>query len=77
MTTETTNIADQALLETIDPVQATGSGPDAGEPGNDPNEPPFRPVHLPEGILAGYDFSPDALKEARRIMWPDRSEKFG
>lgn len=62
------NIDDLARLE--------ATGQDASDRERVPNERPFRPVHFPEGILTGHDFSPDVLKEARRIMWPDRSETF-
>jgi hypothetical protein len=35
---------------------------------------PFKPVNLPEGILVGYEFSPELIAEARRIMWPEPEE---
>ncbi len=63
MTTEATNIDDSARLEIIDPAQVAGSGPDAGDPPNHPDSPPFRPVHLPEGLLAGHDFPPLPCKQ--------------
>jgi hypothetical protein len=31
--------------------------------------PPFEPVNFPEGILQGYDFSPEFIAEARKEMW--------
>jgi hypothetical protein len=34
----------------------------------DADERPFRPVKL-EGLLEGYDFSPEFIAEARRGMW--------
>lgn len=68
------NIDDLARLEAAMPVPPKGNGQGEVDRQRDPNEPPFRPVHFPEGILAGYDFSPDVLKEARRIMWPEPTE---
>jgi hypothetical protein len=32
-------------------------------------EPPFEPVYFPEGILKGYDFSPELINQARKEMW--------
>ena len=65
---------DLARLETFEEAQESGSGQSENDVERDPNQRPFRPVHFLEGILAGYDFSPDALKEARRIMWPEPAE---
>jgi hypothetical protein len=31
--------------------------------------PPFNPVHFPEGILKGFDFSPEYIAEARKELW--------
>jgi hypothetical protein len=31
--------------------------------------PPFEPVNFPEGILEGYDFSPEFIAEARKELW--------
>lgn len=33
------------------------------------NEPPFEPVNFPEGLLKGYDFSPEFIAQARKEMW--------
>jgi len=30
---------------------------------------PFKPVNLPEGILEGYDFSPELIAQARHELW--------
>ena len=32
---------------------------------------PFTPVDLTEGVLYGYDFSPQLIAEERRVMWPE------
>ncbi len=66
------SIDDLDRLEAIERAQAEGKGQGA----NVPNDRPFRPVKLREGLLAEYDFPPDAIEQTRRIMWPDRSEKF-
>jgi len=34
-------------------------------------EPPFEPVYFPEGILKGYDFSPELISQARKEMWAE------
>lgn len=68
------NVDDLARLETATPTQSKGNGQSEGNQENEPNERPFRPVRLPEGLLADYDFPPDAIEQARRIMWPDRSD---
>ena len=34
---------------------------------------PFTPVDLTEGVLYGYEFSPQLVAEARRVMWPHPS----
>jgi len=31
--------------------------------------PPFNPVHFPEGILEGFDFSPEYIAKARIALW--------
>ena len=31
--------------------------------------PPFRPVDFPEGIITGFDFSPEYIAEARKEIW--------
>ena len=33
------------------------------------HNPPFNPVHFPEGSLTGFDFSPEYLAEARKELW--------
>ncbi|GAB4410201.1 MAG: hypothetical protein Fur0044_03860 [Anaerolineae bacterium] len=33
------------------------------------NNPPFNPVHFPEGILTGFDFSPEYIATARKELW--------
>ncbi len=32
-------------------------------------EPPFNPVYFPEGILQGYEFSPEFIADARKELW--------
>ena len=32
-------------------------------------QPPFNPVHFPEGILQGYEFSPEFIADARKELW--------
>ena len=32
-------------------------------------EPPFNPVYFPEGILQGYEFSPEFIAAARKELW--------
>lgn len=45
--------------------------------------PLFNPVYFPEGILQGYDFSPEFIADARKEMWarfgedPVSSKQFG
>lgn len=38
--------------------------------------PPFNPVHFPEGILKGFDFSPEYIAEARKELWVGFAEGF-
>jgi len=33
------------------------------------SQPPFEPVNFPEGILQGYDFSPEFITETRKEIW--------
>ncbi len=33
------------------------------------HNPPFNPVHFPEGSLTGFDFSPEYLAVARKELW--------
>jgi hypothetical protein len=46
-------------------------------------QPPFNPVYFPEGILQGYDFSPEFIADARKELWagfgegPVSSKQFG
>ncbi len=37
--------------------------------GDTEKTPPFNPVHFPEGILKGFDFSPEYIAEARKELW--------
>jgi len=32
-------------------------------------QPPFRSVYFPEGILQGYEFSPEFIADARKELW--------
>ena len=32
-------------------------------------EPPFNPVYFPEGVLQGYEFSPEFIADARKELW--------
>jgi hypothetical protein len=32
-------------------------------------QPPFNPVYFPEGILQGYEFSPEFIADARKELW--------
>ena len=32
-------------------------------------ETPFNPVYFPEGILQGYEFSPEFIADARKELW--------
>ena len=32
-------------------------------------KPPFNPVYFPEGILRGYEFSPEFIADARKELW--------
>lgn len=38
--------------------------------------PPFNPVYFPEGILKGFDFSPEYIAEARKELWVGFGEGF-
>jgi hypothetical protein len=38
--------------------------------------PPFNPVHFPDGILKGVDFSPEYIAEARKELWAGFGENF-
>lgn len=33
------------------------------------DEPEFIPVHFPEGILKGVDFTPEYIAQARKELW--------
>lgn len=40
-------------------------------------EPPlFNPVYFPEGILEGFDFSPEYIAAARKALWVGFGEGF-
>lgn len=56
---------DESLSEPGELLQENKSGwqPDPAV------SPPFTPVHFPEGILQGFDFSPEYIANARQEMW--------
>jgi hypothetical protein len=61
-------LPDEAIAELVAYVESLRDKFDAGQA---ETRPPFTPVNLTEGVLYGYDFSPQLVAGERRVMWPD------